>query len=553
MAQLKDTLVVGDLKVTDKIYNSEGQVGFTQNNTVIDNTIDWNHLTTPGCYRVEMAEWGNSDTCHGPNSYGNIQSYGLLLVLRTNDADPNKRVEQIFYPATGSYSGNRMPMHRSHTGGSNYDTGWGIWRIASGVWAPTSGTDQLWNLRMNCFNENNLWNTDTDLSLVFRSTGLLLYNNTDGVSEWQVDFPRTGGLVRVNYPTYTSNRIHFVHRFGPLLSDAEYTKVPTPNDPVTFSAVPDLHWKVNNRNLMSIANTSFVKSSSRTKTFNLTDDKITLTPGIYKLCLNATANTIAADYTWSMELRTPDNDATNPIVKWDIVGGKTGFQFKTFEIEETTYVGYVYCYISNNAADTATFTFSTATLLAQRKDPTAVVANITRRDKITLPSDIWGGEYDSDGILRPYHKFLVTSSNSKSQSTATSVTGTLYIQTTDTNAATAENTNTATGAGQIAWSTHYQYGGQTLPAIGDRKDGYFYLANGRLYIYDTAHMSTLDAYYTWVDAQNTAGTPVTFVFPKTHQTPQLITSAGLFTCNSGVNYVSVDNGDIYVADINRMF
>lgn len=75
--------------------------GFALNGAV-GNTIDWNTLTTPGCYKVQMASWG-ATSLHAPNNYAaDLYQYGLLVVMKSNVASEN-RIIQIYYPHHISY------------------------------------------------------------------------------------------------------------------------------------------------------------------------------------------------------------------------------------------------------------------------------------------------------------------------------------------------------------------------------------------------------------------------------------------------------------------
>ena len=71
----------------------------TRNGAGITNTVDWNTLTSPGCYKVQMASWGNAASYHGPNEGDpNLYSYGLLYVLCGDINEGEHRTHQIYFP-----------------------------------------------------------------------------------------------------------------------------------------------------------------------------------------------------------------------------------------------------------------------------------------------------------------------------------------------------------------------------------------------------------------------------------------------------------------------
>lgn len=87
---------------TDALSAAQGKVlndkTFQTKDEVVDNTVDWNELTSPGCYKVQMATWGNA-AYHGPNKTNeNLYSYGLLYVLRADKNDTENRIHQIYFP-----------------------------------------------------------------------------------------------------------------------------------------------------------------------------------------------------------------------------------------------------------------------------------------------------------------------------------------------------------------------------------------------------------------------------------------------------------------------
>ena len=59
---------------------------------------DWNTLTDPGCYKVQVGTWGDAATYHGPNEYGTTYAYGMLLVFRAYDGDTETRTVQMYFP-----------------------------------------------------------------------------------------------------------------------------------------------------------------------------------------------------------------------------------------------------------------------------------------------------------------------------------------------------------------------------------------------------------------------------------------------------------------------
>lgn len=118
-----------------KIWNPQGLLSFVQNNTIVNATTDWNTLTTPGCYKVQMASWGNADTYHSPNkAQSDLYSYGLLFVIKGSDSDTEYRTLQIYFP------------HTTSTANPNYcrmlnGTSWQAWhKFHRGALDLTGGT-----------------------------------------------------------------------------------------------------------------------------------------------------------------------------------------------------------------------------------------------------------------------------------------------------------------------------------------------------------------------------------------------------------------------------
>ncbi|WP_338854791.1 hypothetical protein [Clostridium perfringens] len=73
-----------ELGADDKYFARRGEIG---------NTVDWNSILEPGCYKVQMAGWGNENT-HAPRQG---YSYGLLLVYRTG-IESEDRIYQEYLP-----------------------------------------------------------------------------------------------------------------------------------------------------------------------------------------------------------------------------------------------------------------------------------------------------------------------------------------------------------------------------------------------------------------------------------------------------------------------
>lgn len=73
-----------ELGADDKYFARRGEIG---------NTVDWNSILEPGCYKVQMSNWGDENT-HAPRQG---YSYGLLLVYRTG-IESEDRIYQEYLP-----------------------------------------------------------------------------------------------------------------------------------------------------------------------------------------------------------------------------------------------------------------------------------------------------------------------------------------------------------------------------------------------------------------------------------------------------------------------
>lgn len=130
-----DLTVDGDIITKSNFKNPNGVVSFVQNNTIVTATTDWNTLTTPGCYKVQMSAWGDAATYHSPNSaQSSLYSYGLLFVIKGSTSDSENRTLQIYFP------------HQTSTAQPNYcrmlnGTGWQAWhKFHRGALDLTGGT-----------------------------------------------------------------------------------------------------------------------------------------------------------------------------------------------------------------------------------------------------------------------------------------------------------------------------------------------------------------------------------------------------------------------------
>ena len=123
--------VNGTTYINGTLDNQDGRLSFVQNKSIIGNTVNWNTLTTPGCYKIQMATWGNAATLHSPNeAQSTLYSYGLLFVFRGAAGDEENRVEQIYFPHQTS---NDHPIYCRMHNGSSFDSGWQSWhRLARG-------------------------------------------------------------------------------------------------------------------------------------------------------------------------------------------------------------------------------------------------------------------------------------------------------------------------------------------------------------------------------------------------------------------------------------
>ena len=130
-----DLTVDGDVITKGSFKNPNGVVSFVQNNTIVNATTDWNTLTTPGCYKVQMSAWGDAATYHSPNAaQSSLYSFGLLFVIRGSVSDTENRTLQIYFP------------HQTSTAHPNYcrmlnGTGWQSWhKFHRGALDLTGGT-----------------------------------------------------------------------------------------------------------------------------------------------------------------------------------------------------------------------------------------------------------------------------------------------------------------------------------------------------------------------------------------------------------------------------
>lgn len=114
--------VNGQSYFADIISNSEGVLSFVQNKIIVRATTDWNTLVTPGCYKVQMSTWGDSEVYHGPNEANSLYSYGLLFVFKGINSDNEKRIEQIYFPHNSTHG-----IYRRMHNGSDLTTGWQKW------------------------------------------------------------------------------------------------------------------------------------------------------------------------------------------------------------------------------------------------------------------------------------------------------------------------------------------------------------------------------------------------------------------------------------------
>ena len=84
----------------------EGDVSFKRLGSV-DAAADWNTLTSPGCYKVQMTAWGDAGAKHSPNQSGTVYPYGLLVVFKSNVTAEDRTI-QIYFPNDGGFIVSRM-------------------------------------------------------------------------------------------------------------------------------------------------------------------------------------------------------------------------------------------------------------------------------------------------------------------------------------------------------------------------------------------------------------------------------------------------------------
>lgn len=111
---------------TDSLSAAQGKIlnerTYQMRGDVIDNTTDFNTITSVGCYKVQMAAWGAAATYHSPNSYyASLYSYGLLTVDRAFN-DGENRLIQIYYPHQSGNAANGTILTRMYNGSA-----WNAW------------------------------------------------------------------------------------------------------------------------------------------------------------------------------------------------------------------------------------------------------------------------------------------------------------------------------------------------------------------------------------------------------------------------------------------
>lgn len=105
----------------------EGNLSFKRRGTV-SATTDWDTLMDPGCYKVQMASWGDKTKYHSPNEYTAMYSFGLLLVFNSAIESENRTI-QIYLPHNSTNSTLGLVMTRMYNG-----TVWNAWQpIFKGV------------------------------------------------------------------------------------------------------------------------------------------------------------------------------------------------------------------------------------------------------------------------------------------------------------------------------------------------------------------------------------------------------------------------------------
>lgn len=111
---------------TDSLSAAQGKIlnerTYQMRGDVIDNTTDFNTITSVGCYKVQMVAWGAAATYHSPNSYyASLYSYGLLTVDRAFN-DGENRLIQIYYPHQSGNAANGTILTRMYNGSA-----WNAW------------------------------------------------------------------------------------------------------------------------------------------------------------------------------------------------------------------------------------------------------------------------------------------------------------------------------------------------------------------------------------------------------------------------------------------
>lgn len=162
--------------------------------------------------------------------------------------------------------------------------------------------------------------------------------------------------------------------------------------------------------------------------------------------------------------------------------------------------------------------------------------------ELTAPSGTYGGDYDSHGSFVPMRFATVSSASSF---TAHDRTGCCYFSNATTNAIA---TGLVTDVSRYFCSL---YKPMPYAELADRQEGCIYFGNGRAYICDTAHMTTVANYKTWLDSVG----GIQLCAPYTANAPEAVTVEAKTlraTDAAQLNHVWTDNGTIEVSGAQDM-
>lgn len=194
-----DSLAAAQGKALKSLITDLSSKSFQKKTDTIINTTDWNTIKDPGCYKVQVATWGDATKLHSPNAYlSNLYQYGLLLVFRATDADTELRTVQIFMPHR-SDSGN--PVLTRMLNGST----WNAWStIGRGIkWSEINGKPSTFTPSSHTHDDRYYTETEIDTKLKGKSgtdhTHTYIIDCGNNASKTTLAYSKTG----LGYSEYT--------------------------------------------------------------------------------------------------------------------------------------------------------------------------------------------------------------------------------------------------------------------------------------------------------------------------------------------------------------